>query len=129
MMDLTQLAKIFKECRFDKERDADQDIVFADGLTGPRSFSSVQLNEENGRIVTMLAQLPEEFHHIGGSLAEAYEAIHGRSPRKLPTISDNDPLNQLILLGLAIGKIKKLYARVDQWTSLPEDTLVFRVRA
>ncbi len=106
---------IFQDCLFKNDEDASNHIK-AEGIVHNAEFHPDRLNSNKDVIEAMLDELPNEFKESGGggwSFLNACNDKHGNQWTGLHLA-----MEQLILLGIAIDKVKCLIPR-EMWKALP----------
>lgn len=108
---------IFMSCLFEDTEEANDDnTVIARGIVIDVEFNSEQLNKQEDNIYSMLKELPQEFFRDGGggwSFLKACNDKHG-----VQWTSLHQTMEQLFLLGMAIGKVKSRLPK-EMWSALP----------
>lgn len=107
--------KIFRDCLFQEGEDTSKHIP-AEGITTNVGFHPDRLKQHHLEIVELLQELPSEFqekHGGGWSFLNACEDKNGNLWTGLHSI-----MEQLFLLGIAIGQVKCLMPR-QMWNALP----------
>jgi len=116
-MDLTSqnVEEIFFGCLFQEGENTDYPVL-AEGIMSNVGFHKERLNKNSDNIVSMLDKLPKEFQRDSGggmSFLNACNDCNGNQWTGLHKI-----MEQLFMLGLAIGKVKCLMPR-SMWKVLP----------
>ena len=116
-MDLTSqnVEKVFFNCLF-KEGENTNNPVIANGIMAKVGFHEERLNNNSDNIISMLNKLPKDFQKDSGggmSFLNACDDYNGNQWTSLHKI-----MEQLFMLGLALGKVKCLMPR-DMWKMLP----------
>jgi len=116
-MDLTSqnVEEVFFDCLFKEGENTDNPVI-ADGIMSKIGFHEERLNNNSDNITSMLNKLPKEFQKNSGggmSFLNACDDCDGNQWTSLHKI-----MEQLFVLGLALGKVKCLMPR-EMWVSLP----------
>lgn len=112
-----RLEEIFKNCFYKDDEITDEGPIIpaveVEGIICKFGFHPIRLNEYKLEIEQMLTELPEQFKEGGGwSFLNATLTKEGR------LWGEHKNIEQLMCLGMAIGKVKYNLAR-DLWTALP----------
>jgi len=106
---------VFKECLF-KDGENTSDPKISEGIQINVGFHKERLNQHRKDISEMLSMLPATFHKDGGggmSFLNACDDSNGNQWTGMQQI-----MEQLFLLGQAIGKVKSLMPKY-MWNALP----------
>jgi hypothetical protein len=87
--------------------------IFVDGIMHKHEFNPVQIEIHKQEIIDMIAELPEGFSDGGDSFLNLCNDKNGELWTGLHQVCE-----QLMVLGIAIGKIHILFSR-DMWRMLP----------
>lgn len=98
----------FMYCLFYKEEDT-KNKVFAEGVNLPIYFHPERLKNKEPLVSKMLSELPDSFRSNGDSFMKMNVNKDGVNWSSNPQV-----MEQLLLLGIAIGKIQYLQPR-DCW--------------
>lgn len=109
-LDAERVRKLFEYCLFLTEEDKTK-YVAAEGITNNVGFHPGRLEESKAEIEALLDELPESFKD-GMSFLQACMDKHGNH------WGEHQNMEQLFLLGLAVGKAKLLMPRM-LWSALP----------
>lgn len=93
---------------------ADKAIV-AEGVVSKFGFDPFRVEANRDKIVELLSQLDDNFHQDGGG---GYTFLNACVDRDGNQWAEHMNVDQLICLGLAIGKVKFCLPR-DFWDALP----------
>lgn len=114
-LDHERVTELFLKCLFQEGEDS-SNRVRAEGITLKVGFHPVRLEGHKREISELLDELPDEFKSSGGegmSFLQACNDRHGNQWTGLHHV-----MEQLFLLGIAIGKVKCLTPR-EVWKALP----------
>lgn len=125
MLDAARVTEIFLKC-FWKAGEDPSDSLSVEGIkTKGAFFSPTRLEDYREVIVAMLDELSDEFgERMGGaSFVEAYLDRHDRK-----WAAEYPPVEQLFLLGLAVGKVAPLPPR-ETWVLFPDGIPLLVIRS
>jgi len=116
-MELTakRVDEVFRDCLFKEDEDK-TNYVKAEGIVTNVGFHPDRLSNYKDEIRQMLDELPDTFKEKSGggwSFLQACEDKHGNQ-----WTGEHRSMEQLFLLGLAIGAVKCLLPRAV-WAALP----------
>ncbi len=112
-LDPNRVKAVFEECHVPADT---KDAVLVEGITGAEEFDFERLQANVEEIEQMLLELPDvyrESHGGGMSFTQACIDRHGNQWTGMQMV-----MNQLFMLGLAIGKVESLLPR-EMWDALP----------
>lgn len=122
---------IIRDCFFTDDEaelidrdDLPEDAVTAEGLVMKVAFKRDRLESHRQEIIELLSQLPEAFHEKTGggwSFLNACNTVEGVQ------WGEHRNVEELLLLGLAIGKVEYLFQR-QNWDILPGGAPYFVVK-
>lgn len=115
VLQVEKVRTIFLDCMW-KTNENMTDLVKVEGIESKVMFSKQRLGEHKEEIVNMLNELPDEFKEGSGggwTFLNACVDKHGNQ-----WTGQHDIMEQLFLLGLAIGKVIYLLPR-ELWSVLP----------
>lgn len=110
-----KVESIFLDCLFKEEEDTSNHIK-AEGIVHTVGFHPGRLESHKEEVEELLEELPDEFKKSGGggwSFLNACNDRHGNQWTGL-----HRTMEQLVLLGIAIGKVKFQLPR-ETWKALP----------
>jgi len=116
-MELTpqNVEQIFKTCLFQKG-ESTENYVEAEGIRSIMGFHPQRLEENKENILALIEQFPDSFREEGGggmSFLNMCEDKNGNLWTGMHSI-----MEQLVALGIAIGKMKYLMPR-PMWKTMP----------
>lgn len=122
------VSTIFMDCLFtDKEMAPGTDVtskaIMAEGVTTDVGFHPDRLNDWKPRIVDLLDQIPENFHEDTGG---GWSFLNACVDRNGDQWGEQMHVQELLLLGLAIGRIKYCLPK-QYWSTLPGGVPYFMV--
>jgi hypothetical protein len=120
-LDSNKVKEVFLDCLFRDEEEAinvsEDEIVLVEGIMNNVGFYKPRLESHREEIIQMLYQLPDQFKQSskgkGWTFLNACEDVNG----DLWT-GDHAIVEQLVLMGLAIGMVKFCFDR-EFWEILP----------
>jgi hypothetical protein len=107
--------KTFMECLF-KEGEPTEEHVRAEGLVNFVGFHPNRLKEATPVIEELLQEVPESFNKSGGGGMSFINLAQDKDGNQWADL--HQTMEQLVLLGIGIGKVKYLMPRV-MWPALP----------
>jgi hypothetical protein len=113
-LEASVVTDIFSKCLFREGEDV-SNVVLVDGITVNVGFHPDRLNQNRTQIIELLNELPKQFKKNGGggwSFLQAFQDKDGRH------WGGHKNMQELILLGIAIGKVEFLLPR-EMWSKLP----------
>ena len=116
-MNLTSknVTSIFEDCLF-KDDENTSDPVIAEGIMSTFGFHKERLESYKDDIYSILSQLPSEFQANGGGGMSFLNACNNKQGKQWTGF--HAVMEQLFVLGQAIGKVKCLMPR-KMWKILP----------
>ncbi len=125
VLDPVRVTKIFFECFWEAGEDPSESLVVKGIKTEKAVFNRDRLKEHREEIIAMLDELSDEFgERMGGaSFVEAYLDRHDRK-----WAAEYPPVEQLFLLGLAVGKVAPLPPR-ETWVLFPDGIPLLVIRS
>jgi len=110
-----RIEQAFLDCLF-KDCEDTSNYIKAEGIVLNVGFHPERLESHRSEIDEMLGELPDEFQQSGGGGWSSLNACNDKHGNQWTGL--HRTMEQLILLGIAIGKVKFQLPR-DIWASLP----------
>ena len=107
------IEKIIIDC-LNEERNDEEIIV--DGILNKFCFNKAKLKEHSESIISMLNQLPEQFHKDTGGGWSFLNACNNKDGEQWTSF--HKCMDELFVLGIGIGKVKSTLPR-EMWAVLP----------
>jgi hypothetical protein len=105
---------VFTYCLF-KEQESTENMVKAEGILRDFGFHPTRLKEREDDIISMLSYLPDSFHEEKGGGWSFLNACNDKDGKQWANL--HTTMEQLFVLGLAIGKVKNLIPK-EMWKNL-----------
>jgi len=110
-----EVKAVFLNCLFRMDEDT-SNYVKAEGIITNVGFHPTRLKSHKEEIEKMLDELPDEFKKSGGGGWSFLNACNDKDGNQWTGL--HETMEQLILLGIAIGKVKFQLPR-EMWKVLP----------
>ncbi len=111
-----RVLQIFAACIFDEKKDTDGSGVKVEGITQNVEFNIRRLTSYKREIAALLNELSDDFKMPGGGGMSFLAACHDKHGNLWTDLHQR--MEQLFLLGLAIGKVECMMPR-KMWSLLP----------
>lgn len=110
-----RVTEVFLDCLF---QDGDDNInhVKVEGIRGDVGFHLARLESHKAEVEAMLDELPDDFKKSGGGGMSFLNACYDKHGEQWTGL--HQTMEQLFLLGMAVGKAKLLAPR-EMWELLP----------
>ncbi len=115
MINPERVNTIFMDCLFNDGEDTSNHVK-AEGITQNVGFHPERLESHRAEIEEMLDELPDEFKESGGGGISFLNACNDKLGNQWTGLHQR--MEQLLQLGIAIGKVKCLIPR-EMWSALP----------
>ena len=119
-----RVESVLKGCLFSEGEDT-SNLVRADGIVRSAGFHPGRLEEHKEEIIELLAELPDAFQESSGGGMSFLNACFDKHDNQWTDFHMS--MEQLLLLGLAIGRVEYLLPR-ELWNSLPGGMPYFVVK-
>ena len=120
MLKAEEVKDVFKACLFRQEEVKDgmpkpeHEAIFVEGITMKFGLNKERVNKRKDKIIGFLKELPKEFSKGGGwSFLNLCNDKNGKQWTGM-----HDTMQELVCLGIAIGKMKYLTPK-ETWAALP----------
>jgi len=125
MINVENLNKIFNSAIINKKTSVTEEFVEVEGVTGLHKLRKKALNDNKQQIIDMLRELPDPFmEHTGGGRTFLNGCMTKDQQDIWTGLQSN--VEQLLLLGLGIGKIKYTIQK-EFWGILPGGVPYFMI--
>jgi hypothetical protein len=114
MLNAERIEVIFRDCLF-KEGEDTTTAILAKGIVIDAGFHPVRLENYRNEVSDLLFELPVEFQKAEGG---GWSFLNACVDRKGRHWGEHRNMEQLFLLGLALGKVKCQMPR-EMWSMLP----------
>ena len=117
--------EIFSDCLFEAGEDTSKRIL-AEGIIRKVNFHPQRLEAHKNDIISMLHQLPDNFHQDKGGGWTFLNACLNNNGEQWTGL--HYTMEQLVLLGIAIDKVAFPFPK-DMWSALPGGVPYFVVKS
>lgn len=112
-----EVDRVFRDCLFESEQDI-KDPVIVEGIMVRIGFDPAKLKVNTAAIVTALNELPNEFKSEDQGGGGGMSFLNACVDRHGNQWGEHVNMEQLFLLGTAIGKVKTPFPK-SMWSALP----------
>lgn len=115
LIEVEEVKNVFFDCLF-KVHEDNSNAILCNGITFNVGFNPIKIADNKEKIISMIENLPENFKkEIGGGWSFLQACI---DKNDVLWTGDHRRMEELMLLGIAIGKIDFLLPR-ELWGALP----------